>query len=117
MKGHDLFEILLMALLILYCLGNSISTIKRMVLHRRVNRMTNEIRDRIASTGHLIPPDDIVPGAYNVAGRFPEYIFTEERNDAYGERMIFISKDCKHISVMPWRSPCDNSSEEWEQSN
>jgi len=107
MKSHDLFEILLMMLLIIYCLGNGISIITRMVLNRRIKRMTIEIRKRIHCKGHLVPPDDIHPRAYNARGGFPEYIFTEEIKDTYGERLIFISKDCKHIHAMPWRIPCD----------
>ena len=107
MNGYDIPQCLLIALLFIYCAGNGIGLIMRLILARRVKRMTHAIQNRVACNGHLVPPDDIKPGAYNVGGGFPEYIFIEERNDKFGERMIFISKDCKHIHVMPWRDPVD----------
>ena len=105
MIGYDFPQCLLIVLLFIYCVGNGISIIRRIILLHRVKRMTQAIRDRVACNGHLIPPDDIDSRVYNVGGGFPEYIFIEERNDKFGERLIFISKDCKHIHVMPWREP------------
>lgn len=107
MNNIDFPQYVLIVLLSLYCVGGGISIIRRIIHLHRVNRMTQAIRDRVACNGHLIPPDSIDPRAYDIGGGYPEYVFIEERNDTFGERLIFISKDCKHINVMPWRASCD----------
>lgn len=105
MNGYDIPQYLLIGLLAIYCIGNGIGVVRDMIFAHRVKRMVHEIRNKVACNGHLIPPDNIVPRAYNIASGYREYIFLEERNDTYGERLIFISKDCRHIWVMPWREP------------
>ena len=102
-------QYILIALLAIYCLFKAWDLIDAIRYALFKKRMTGIIADKIACSGHLIPPDTVAARAYNLATGKEEYLFVEERNDDIGERMIFVSKDATSINVMPWRRPLEAS--------
>ena len=92
---------ILIVLLCIYCIiefSELFVRIRFMLLKRR---MLRAIAENTECKGHILPPDDEEPLAIDAATGMRQYIFVEEAGQ--GERMIFVSKDCSCINIMPWR--------------